>query len=85
MGGKKKTAKKVVKKKRLTVAKTFKCLFCNHENAVTCSFDREAKIGELLCRVCDAKYQTTITALTEPIDVFSEWLDETSDKQDQEL
>jgi transcription elongation factor Elf1 len=57
MGGKKKTAKKVVKKKRLTVAKTFKCLFCNHENAVTCSFDREAKIGELVCRVCGNTFQ----------------------------
>ena len=33
----------------------------------------------------DAKFQSTISALTEPIDVFSEWLDETSEKQAIEL
>jgi len=37
--------------------------------------------GQLLCSVCDAKYQTRIHSLTEPIDVFTEWLDETADAQ----
>lgn len=79
--GRRKAAKKVVKKVKLTVAKVFKCLFCNREDAVTCSLDHKAMIGELVCRVCNAKFQTSITSLTEPIDVFSEWLDETSAEQ----
>jgi transcription elongation factor Elf1 len=41
--------------------------------------------GELHCRICDAKFQTTITTLTEPIDVFSEWLDEAEEKMDNQL
>jgi transcription elongation factor Elf1 len=81
MGRRKKAAKKVVKRVKLTVAKVFKCLFCNREDSVTCNMDNKAMIGELVCRVCNAKFQTTITSLTEPIDVFSEWLDETTDKQ----
>jgi transcription elongation factor Elf1 len=81
MGRRKKAAKKVVKKKRPTVAKIFKCLFCNHEKSVTCSLDVKSRIGALTCSVCDAKYQTQIHDLTEPIDIFTEWLDETSDAQ----
>ncbi len=40
--------------------------------------------GELLCTICDAKYQTQINSLTEPIDVFTDWLDETVEKQKNE-
>jgi transcription elongation factor Elf1 len=70
-----------VKKKKQVVAKTFKCLFCNHEDSVGCSLDHKSMTGELSCRVCDAKFQTSISTLTDPIDVFSEWLDETAEKQ----
>ena len=35
--------------------------------------------------VCDAKYQTNITDLSDPIDVFSEWLDGAEEKQLAEL
>jgi transcription elongation factor Elf1 len=41
--------------------------------------------GELFCRICDAKFQTSINSLTEPIDVFSEWLDEAEEKMDRQL
>jgi transcription elongation factor Elf1 len=85
MGRRKKAAKKVVAKKRPTVAKSFKCLFCNHDDVVSCTMDHKGKVGELNCRICDAKFQTQITSLTDPIDVFSEWLDETQDRQKAEL
>ncbi len=32
--------------------------------------------GSLKCRMCDASFQMPIHHLHEPIDVFSEWLDE---------
>ena len=70
MGRRKKAAKKVVKKVKRVVAKTFKCLFCNHEDAVFCKINNQTSIGELRCRVCDATFQSTITDLTEPIDIF---------------
>ncbi|KAL6289970.1 hypothetical protein ACE6H2_007480 [Prunus campanulata] len=33
-------------------------------------------IGEAFCSVCQESCSTTITCLTEPIDVYSEWIDE---------
>lgn len=81
MGRRKKAAKKVVKKKRPTVAKIFKCLFCNHNKSVSCQLDFKTNDGTLNCSVCDAIYKTKIHDLTQPIDVFTEWLDETADAQ----
>jgi hypothetical protein len=36
----------------------------------------KAGIGSLACRLCGASYQMPIHHLHEPVDVFSEWLDE---------
>ena len=38
--------------------------------------DFKAGIGTLTCRLCTANYQMPIHHLHEPIDVFSEWLDD---------
>ena len=38
--------------------------------------DRQKGIGSLNCRLCAASYQMPIHHLHEPIDVFSEWLDD---------
>lgn len=81
MGKRRRAAKKVVKKVRPTVAKVFKCLFCNHDGAVHCSIDIRSMTGKLECSVCGAKFQTQTNTLTEPIDIFTEWLDETADLQ----
>lgn len=66
----------VVTKKRPTLAKRFKCPFCANENVVECVMDRKNAIGKLNCRLCAASYQMDIHNLHEPIDVFSEWLDD---------
>ena len=29
----------------------------------------------MVCNTCGAKYETNITALSDPIDVYSEWID----------
>jgi transcription elongation factor Elf1 len=33
-------------------------------------------IGKAACRICEESFSTTITALTEAIDIYSEWIDE---------
>jgi transcription elongation factor Elf1 len=63
-------------KKRPTLAKRFKCPFCANEEVVECKMDFKALVGSLNCRLCAASYQMRIHHLHEPIDVFSEWLDD---------
>ena len=81
MGRRKKAVKKVSRRIKYTVAKVFKCLFCNHDKSVTCQLDTKSMAGYLSCSVCDAKFQAQINSLTEPIDIFTEWLDETTEVQ----
>ena len=38
--------------------------------------DEKRQIGNLECSVCAAKYSMDTNALTEPIDIYCEWLDE---------
>mmetsp|Transcript_11264 Transcript_11264/g.42046 ORF Transcript_11264/g.42046 Transcript_11264/m.42046 type:complete len:122 (-) Transcript_11264:66-431(-) len=73
---KKSSAKKIVANKKPSIPKHFKCPFCNHENAVVCVMDWKRHVGELKCRICGAEYQTSISYLSEAIDVYSEWIDE---------
>ena len=76
MGRRKKAMKKVSKTKRAVLAKSFKCLFCHHDKSVNCKMDNKSMTGALQCTICDAKFQTQINSLSEPIDVFTEWIDE---------
>lgn len=83
MGRRKKAAKKIVQKKKHVVPTQFKCLFCNSEGSVACKLSLVTMVGQLQCRVCDARFETQINSLTDPIDVFSEWLDEAEELQEQ--
>ncbi|XP_020973394.1 transcription elongation factor 1 homolog isoform X3 [Arachis ipaensis] len=80
--GKRKSRKKTAapKKKREKLETVFSCPFCNHENSVECHIDMKNMIGELACRICQESFSTAITgklnALSEPIDIYSEWIDE---------
>ena len=38
--------------------------------------DLSKGVGKLICRMCSASYEMPIHHLHEPIDVFSEWLDD---------
>mmetsp|Transcript_28380 Transcript_28380/g.47630 ORF Transcript_28380/g.47630 Transcript_28380/m.47630 type:complete len:85 (+) Transcript_28380:113-367(+) len=58
------------------VPTTFNCPFCNHEKSVDCRLDKVAEVGEVSCRICLEKFQTQINNLSEPIDLYSEWIDE---------
>ena len=67
------------------VATVFKCLYCNHDEAVTCKMNDSDMTATLKCRICACSYVTTINSLSEPIDVYSEWLDETDERQKEGL
>ncbi|KAL6606146.1 hypothetical protein ACP70R_041799 [Stipagrostis hirtigluma subsp. patula] len=54
----------------------FTCPFCNHPGAVECRIDLKYSIAVASCFVCKEDYSTTAHALTEPIDVYDEWVDE---------
>jgi|UniRef100_U5FUJ7 transcription elongation factor Elf1 len=65
-----------VKKPKLKLDTVFPCPFCQHETSVGCSFNKDLNIGEISCSICHAGYETKLTPLTEPIDIYSEWIDE---------
>lgn len=36
--------------------------------------DNTAKMGKLTCSNCDQSYESPITHLSEPVDVYTDWL-----------
>lgn len=74
--GKRKSRAKPVKRMEQKVPTTFDCPFCNHEKAVECKIDKDTSIGSIRCRVCNESYQMITNYLSEPIDVYSEWIDQ---------
>lgn len=45
---------------REPLSTSFNCLFCNHEDAVTCKLDKKAGIGSLSCKICGQHFQSNI-------------------------
>ncbi|GBG63319.1 hypothetical protein CBR_g37676 [Chara braunii] len=74
--GKRKSSKPPPKKAVQKVPTVFSCPFCNHDGSVECKLNFVNQVGELVCRICQEKFRMTIDRLTEPIDVYSEWIDE---------
>ncbi|RCV31976.1 hypothetical protein SETIT_6G221300v2 [Setaria italica] len=78
MGKRKSRSSKVAAqpKKAPKLEKVFTCPFCNHpESAVACRIDLKDRIAEASCRICSETYFTSANALTEPVDIYSEWID----------
>ncbi|KAJ2358696.1 hypothetical protein IWW50_000073 [Coemansia erecta] len=73
--GKRKSARKPQTKKKVRLDVTFQCLLCNHEDTVTVTMDKPKKIGTLRCKVCNAGFQAVINHLSDPVDVYSDWVD----------
>ncbi|KAK9933180.1 hypothetical protein M0R45_020384 [Rubus argutus] len=64
-------------KKRVEKLDTvFTCPFCNYGSSVECHFNMEKMVGAAVCYVCQERFGTNITPLTEAIDIYSEWIDE---------
>ena len=54
---------------------SFNCPFCNGAKTVTCAIDLEHGLATARCGACGEAFQTQADHLTEPVDVFSDWLD----------
>ncbi|KAL9251155.1 Transcription elongation factor 1-like protein [Drosera capensis] len=76
MGKRKSRAKPAPKKRMGKLETVFCCPFCNHGSSVECRIDLKNLMGEAVCRICQENFSTTVNALTEPIDIYSEWIDE---------
>lgn len=77
--GKRKSSAKPQKKIKQKLDITFSCLFCNHEKSVICTLDKKNSLGELHCKICGQSFQTAIHSLSQPIDIYSDWIDACED------
>ncbi|ABN67553.1 predicted protein [Scheffersomyces stipitis CBS 6054] len=77
--GKRKSSAKPQKKIKQTLDVTFTCLFCNHEKSVICTLDKKNSLGELHCKICGQSFQTAIHSLSQPVDIYSDWIDACED------
>ncbi|XP_022251589.1 transcription elongation factor 1 homolog isoform X2 [Limulus polyphemus] len=76
MGRRKSKRKPPPKRKAIEALETqFTCPFCNHEKSCDVKMDRQRNTGQITCRVCMEDFQTSINYLSEPIDVYSDWID----------
>ncbi|KAF5357928.1 hypothetical protein D9756_001557 [Leucocoprinus leucothites] len=86
MGKRKKSSRKPAPaRQKVPLDTTFTCLFCHHEKSVTVRMDRKEGVANLVCRVCDQRYQSKVNHLTEPIDIYSEWIDAADAAQREEV
>lgn len=75
MGKRKKSSRGPTKKLVQKLDIKFNCLFCNHDKSVSCTLDKKNSIGSLSCKICGQNFQTNINALSQPVDVYSDWFD----------
>lgn len=75
MGKRKKSSRQPAKKLVQKLDTAFNCLFCNHERSVSVMMDKKNNIGSLHCKICGQTFQTRINALSQAVDVYSDWFD----------
>ncbi|AOA61712.1 Transcription elongation factor 1 [Komagataella phaffii CBS 7435] len=75
MGKRKSSARKPAPKIKQKLETQFTCLFCNHDNSVVCTLDKKNSIGLLECKKCNLSFQAPINSLSQPIDIYSDWID----------
>ncbi|PWN27273.1 Elf1-domain-containing protein, partial [Jaminaea rosea] len=75
MGKRKSSKPQVAKKGPPPLDKQFRCLFCSHPTSVTCKIDDKTRIGYLSCKQCGQNFSTPTHSLSQPIDVYTDWID----------
>ncbi|OAF64361.1 Transcription elongation factor 1 [Intoshia linei] len=75
MAKKRKSNKKRVKKPKIILDKIFDCPFCNHEKCCSVKLDKDTNSGAIHCTICLESYHTSTHYLTEPVDVYCDWID----------
>mmetsp|Transcript_1010 Transcript_1010/g.1819 ORF Transcript_1010/g.1819 Transcript_1010/m.1819 type:complete len:86 (+) Transcript_1010:210-467(+) len=84
MGKRKSSAPPPPKKKAPKLDTTFDCPFCNRKKCVFANLMTKLGIARIECRVCHARYDCEINALSEPIDVYAEWIDKCEEENYEE-
>ncbi|GAB7362076.1 hypothetical protein MBLNU230_g2110t1 [Neophaeotheca triangularis] len=85
MGKRKKAAPKPTGGKRKdALATSFKCVFCAHETSVSVKIDKKASLGSLSCKSCGQSFQSTTNYLSQPVDVYADWVDACDAVQNEE-
>ncbi|KAJ3503484.1 hypothetical protein NMY22_g18235 [Coprinellus aureogranulatus] len=83
MGKRKKSSRKPAPaRQKVPLDTTFTCLFCHHDKSVSVRMDRKEGVATLVCKVCDQRFQSKVNHLTEPVDIYSEWIDACDAAQD---
>jgi transcription elongation factor Elf1 len=75
-GKRKSSAKPPPKKAKPKLALSFDCPFCGHEKTCDVKIDKDRSFAEIKCNICAASYTTNTHKLTQPVDVYAEWIDE---------
>ncbi|CAH1375603.1 hypothetical protein MTP99_017015 [Tenebrio molitor] len=75
--GRRKSKRKPAPKRKATepLDQQFNCPFCNHEKSCDVKMDKGRNTARITCRVCLEDFQTTINFLSEPVDVYNDWID----------
>ena len=74
--GKKAKKKPPPKKAKPKVAQIFDCPFCGKSQSCSCVMDMDHALGTIRCDGCGVKYDARINRLSDPIDVYAEWIDQ---------
>eukprot|EP00834_Sanchytrium_tribonematis_P008325 NODE_943_length_2959_cov_0.532517.p2 type:complete len:152 gc:universal NODE_943_length_2959_cov_0.532517:893-438(-) len=76
---KKKSTRKPAKRIKLKLDTQFNCLNCNQENSVSVKMNRDKDIIDpravLMCRLCNITYSSKVNNLSQPVDVYHDWVD----------
>lgn len=62
--------------------KRFSCLVCHREFMVVCVVNHLVGTGAAKCLACPASFKCPVNRLSQPIDVYSEWVDTQEAKWD---
>jgi len=71
----KKKIRRVPKQREKNLQEEFNCPNCKGVKTLEVKFLKE-HIGVLLCRMCKVTWSTRTNSLSQPIDVYSEWVDD---------
>lgn len=64
------------KRKNLVALDTlFDCPFCNHDHSCEVKMEKTKNTGRVQCSICNEAFQASINFLSEPVDVYNEWID----------
>uniref|UniRef100_A0A8D2DJ21 Transcription elongation factor 1 homolog n=1 Tax=Sciurus vulgaris TaxID=55149 RepID=A0A8D2DJ21_SCIVU len=74
--GRRKSKRKPPHKKKMTgtLETLVTCPFCNHEKSCDVKMDCDHNTRVISCTVCLEEFQTPITYLSEPVDMYCDWI-----------